>query len=746
MKALTLDMVVLTITILTNLSLGLIIFSRNSRQASSRAFLFLSFAITAWAACSFLTDHASSQTTAMLFGHLSFATGFLSVAALLIFAHTFAHLRTMRWPEVVAWVIITVGWFGVAASPLVITTAERTDVGWNLPTGPLYGVFIASLLITFVLASVSFAVKYRRSKGDRAVRNQIRTIAIGALTTFVLALLTNVIIPAVTGSWDISRFGPGITIILVASVGYAIVKHRLFDIRMLVARTAAYTLLLIIMAGGFAVVVFGLSTVFFPDTQVPRTLLVVYGLLAVLMAFTFQPLRRFLEWGTEKIFYRDNYDSEDVINAVGKTLVGEIDLDRMLHGVLEVICSQVHIAHGQFFIFNQGRIYKVVHYGTLPKRIAVVPELKQLRSAMLVADELSSGEAKRVMQSHGMRVAAHLRTKDEFIGFLILGDKLSGDIYNQQDLKLIETLTSELAIAIQNAKSFAEIAQFNVTLQEKIAQATKRLRAANANLKSLDVAKDEFISMASHQLRTPLTTIKGYLSMILEGDTGEISDQQREFLNYSFDGSQRMVGLISDLLNVSRLAAGRFMIERADTDLVIVSADEVRQLQTHADSKGIKLIFDPPKPPFPILQIDENKTRQVMMNFIDNAIYYTKAGSVRVSLEKTRDTVRFLVKDSGIGVPKAAQKKLFTKFFRAENAQIARPDGTGLGLYLAKRVVEDQGGKIIFSTVEGKGSTFGFEMPIKTPVTKPVPGAPQEPATTPAASKPVTKLRVKTGK
>jgi signal transduction histidine kinase len=305
-----------------------------------------------------------------------------------------------------------------------------------------------------------------------------------------------------------------------------------------------------------------------------------------------------------------------------------------------------------------------------------------------------------------------LRTREEFVGFLFLGDKLSGDIYSDQDLKLLEILASELAVAITNAKAYEEIEQFNITLQDRVNKATARLRVANRNLKELDKAKDEFISMASHQLRTPLTTIKGYISMMLEGDSGKVSREQKEFLDYAFEGAERMVALISDLLNVSRLSAGRFVIEKVPSDIVAVVSDEVRQLQSHAEAKQLTLKFIPPEHKLGQIMLDEGKTRQVIMNFIDNAIYYTKKGSITVSLEFDKQKVYLRVRDNGIGVPEAAKAKLFTKFFRADNAQVARPDGTGLGLYLAKRVVEDQGGTILFESTEGKGSMFGFSLPI----------------------------------
>lgn len=201
--------------------------------------------------------------------------------------------------------------------------------------------------------------------------------------------------------------------------------------------------------------------------------------------------------------------------------------------------------------------------------------------------------------------------------------------------------------------------------------------------------------------------------MLTEGDAGPLNKSQKEYLDYATGGAQRMVGLISDLLNVTRLSAGRFIIEKKPVDIVQIVEDEIRQLQNHADNKNLQLEFVPPKTKLPKVELDEGKTRQVIMNFIDNAIYYTPKGKVWVVLEADKDKYRLLVKDTGIGVPPEAKEKLFSKFFRADNAQSIRPDGTGLGLYLAKRVVEDQGGKILFESQVGKGSTFGFEMPIK---------------------------------
>lgn len=306
------------------------------------------------------------------------------------------------------------------------------------------------------------------------------------------------------------------------------------------------------------------------------------------------------------------------------------------------------------------------------------------------------------------KLASNSHGSASVIGYLALGPKKSGNPYGPQDIKIIEIVANELVIAVQNALRFEEIENFNVTLQGKVDEATKKLRKANEKLREMDETKDDFISMASHQLRTPLTSVKGYLSMVLEGDAGKITHMQREMLGQAFFSSQRMVYLIADLLNVSRLKTGKFVIEPTPVDLAEVVSQELGQLEETAASRSLALKFDKPKN-FPVLMLDETKIRQVIMNFVDNAIYYTPSGGhITVHLVDNKDTVELRVEDDGIGVPKSEQAHLFTKFYRAGNARKARPDGTGLGLFMAKKVIVAQGGSTIFESQEGKGSTFGF--------------------------------------
>jgi signal transduction histidine kinase len=290
-----------------------------------------------------------------------------------------------------------------------------------------------------------------------------------------------------------------------------------------------------------------------------------------------------------------------------------------------------------------------------------------------------------------------LMVRRRLVGILMVGFYSPVAQIGPADTLLIDRLSESIGLALDNKLLF-----------EENKHVLRRLSESNAKLRALDEAKDDFVSMASHQLRTPLTSVKGYISMVLEGDAGKITPAQAKLLTQAFYSSQRMVYLIADLLNVSRLRTGKFVIDSAPVNLANVVSEELEQLKETAANRRLKIIYDKPKN-FPELMLDETKIRQLIMNFADNAIYYTPAGGkITLKLAETPATVELRVIDNGIGVPRSEQPHLFTKFYRAGNARKARPDGTGLGLFMAKKVIVAQGGALIFESKEGKGSTFGF--------------------------------------
>lgn len=699
------------------LSIALLVLIKNPKSRLHRSFGLFLVSGAGW----LLANYFAGETTLPRELLIYIDRSVMALPALCLVALLFFILLTtdtlQRLSRIQIRLILAISTFVILGSctPLLVEDVITSESSNQIVFGPLAIVYIVFVAVIFVSVILLLVIKVRHETSVARLRLKYLLVSLGA--SIAVSLLCNLILPLVFNNYSLVQAGPLSTIIVVAGFTYAIIKHRMFDIRLVVAKSLAYVLLIGTIGLLYSGLIVLVAAAAFGRHVGPYEILS-QSVIALLLLFTFQPLRRLFEKLTNNIFYRQRYDSQEVLNAFSKILVSEIDLDRLLKRSLTALCESMHIAYAQIVVFNHDRVYRVEHYGVLPKRLMVAPELVQLNQSMVIADELEGGKRKEILEHHDLRVSTMLRTSEEFVGYLLIGDKLSGDVYSDQDIKVLEIISRQLAVALQNAKAFAEIKEFNITLQGRVEHATKRLRVANRHLKELDEAKDEFISMASHQLRTPLTTIKGYLSMLQEGDAGKLTSMQNQFVGYGFDASQRMVNLISDLLNVSRLSAGRFIIQQTPTDVVKMVTDEVRQLHSHAEAKAINLVFDPPVEAWPLVSIDDNKTRQVVMNFIDNAIFYTQKGEVRVLLSRTPKAVKFEVHDTGIGVPRAAQSKLFSKFFRAENAQSVRPDGTGLGLYLAKRVVEDQGGTLIFSSTEGKGSIFGFELPAA--VAKPV--------------------------
>ena len=229
--------------------------------------------------------------------------------------------------------------------------------------------------------------------------------------------------------------------------------------------------------------------------------------------------------------------------------------------------------------------------------------------------------------------------------------------------------------------------------------------------KEVDRAKTEFVSLASHQLRTPLSTINWYTEMLLNGDAGKLKPEQTNYLQEIYRGNQRMVELVNSLLNVSRLELGTFIIEPVETDLGQLVDEVIEELKLRLQNKKLSFTKDFEK--LPKINLDKKLFRMIIENLMTNAIKYTpEKGKINLLIKKDKDSVEIVVADTGMGIPLLQQDKIFTKLFRADNVRAADTEGTGLGLYLVKTIIEHGGGKIWFESVENKGTTFHVSLPL----------------------------------
>jgi len=226
--------------------------------------------------------------------------------------------------------------------------------------------------------------------------------------------------------------------------------------------------------------------------------------------------------------------------------------------------------------------------------------------------------------------------------------------------------------------------------------------------------KTEFISVASHQMRTPLSAIKWVLRMLLDGDLGQLNNQQIEMLTKGYQTNERMILLINDLLNVSRIEEGRFQYRFVHMSIEEVVESVIQELFNLIKKRSIKFVYNVKKGEIPKLNFDPQKIRLVVQNLIDNAVKFTPpGGKVTVNLTSDGVDVDFSVTDSGVGIPTTQQNRIFSKFFRADNVVRMQTDGSGLGLFIVKNVIDNHHGRVWFESTEGKGTTFTFSLPIQ---------------------------------
>ncbi len=256
-------------------------------------------------------------------------------------------------------------------------------------------------------------------------------------------------------------------------------------------------------------------------------------------------------------------------------------------------------------------------------------------------------------------------------------------------------------------------------LSAQLKRTNLKLNNANSKLEEVDKRKTEFLSLASHQLRTPITAIKGYTSMFLEGSYGEVTDVQREPISRVFQSSLNLANVVEDLLNVAKIEQGGMKYNFVDTDLEKVTEALLKEFSLTAKSKGLELIYENTGAVPCMVSIDASKFRQVILNLVDNSIKYTQTGFVKLSISKKEGeagkpgTAVVAISDSGMGMSPETKEKLFGKFSRGEGSKV-NAGGSGIGLYLARQIAEAHGGSVTADSPGlGKGATFTITVPLK---------------------------------
>lgn len=703
---------VIDITLAILLLLLALFSSKNGgfKYTINRYFALFTVFVAIWIPANHISNNlASSQELAIFANYFVFSCSFGAMITLMEIVSILSGnkktlllkvLRSFSWPVMI-----------LAATPLVVMGVEKSEKVYAVQFGPLIGLY-GLLLISMIIYTLYLIFKGLKTlHGEQ--RNRVKIVGLSLMISLPSVLLLSFIMPSITGDFSSTEFGITPMVFIVGGLYYAVIRHSLFDIRLAAVRSLAYILSLATLIGVYFVLIY-VASFYFSEFSFKNNIL--NFIMSILLVVMFQPIRKFFDTKTEAFFFRKEYRADDVLNQLGEAIVQQHTVHGLAIKMLETL-DQYLVPVYSLCIIDAGHEDKVFQYGNITnekaEKISKLAKKHNFKNQLVAQFNNYGAVHDKTNQNDDIRIIAKMQVMDQDVGLIVIGGKKNDKIFSQKDISLVSAASKELSIAFQNVNRLEEINRFNSTLQEKVDNATRKLRATNTKLKMLDETKDDFMSMASHQLRTPLTSVKGYLSMLLEGDMGEVTPAQRKALEEAYGSSQRMVYLIGDFLNLSRLRTGRFELETSSVLLPTIIHQEIAQLRAIAHSRNVRLTYDSPIK-FPSTIADETKIRQVMMNFIDNAIYYSKpdGGKVTVTLEVEKDDAVFTVVDSGIGVGEAEQSHLFTKFYRTPSARKARPDGTGVGLFMAKKVIDAHHGSIIFKSRENVGSTFGFRLPI----------------------------------
>jgi len=704
------DIVITVITVTANLILGLIVFLKNPKRKTNRLFIVLALIVSAWSIANYFSLKTFNLDEAIKWIRIVMAITSLMFAAILHLSLNFPESdRSIKKIFIlfdVVWIVATTL---LSLTPLVFshaTLANEAITPIPGPAIPFFGLYVASHIIGTIVILIK---KLRKSVG--AVREQVRFMLLGLAVTYVLAFITTFLFVVLFKITSLVFLGPNYTLILISAVTYAIVKHRLFDIRLVIARSVSYSLLLVILGSIYSGGLFIVSSLI-TKTSTPAASLISSTILALIIAYTFQPLRSLLEKTTDKIFFKERYDTEAVLNTLSKTMATSLTLGDVTARILTIITHELRLTDATFAIINDKDIYIVEsqhHDKPLDMTKGDIEKMADPEK-LLILDEMEESPLKDFMRKKEISLAVPLLTKQHFMGFLLLGEKSSGEIFFDQDVNFLSILGPELSVALQNAQRFEEISRFNITLQEEVKKATGELESANEKLKKLDQVKDEFISIASHDLRSPMATVKNYI-WLARSELGKADTKAKKDLDIALESTEHGISLVADMLDVSRIEAGRIELNPEKLDAKHEIELVVEELKKQAADKQITLNSEV-KSDLSV-NADKERVHQVLTNLTVNAIKFTPAnGKVTIMGFKKEKTIEITIADTGIGIKKEDLGKLFTKFGKLESGtNVPSTQGTGLGLFISKNIVELSGGKIRVESTPGKGSKFSFTLP-----------------------------------
>ncbi len=693
---------------------------KNNKTKTNIAFFITYVNIALWSLSYFFWQKTSDLSTALFWCQMlmSFAI-FVPPFYLLFFSNLTDQVKKYKnivIAEIAVGVIFL--WFNWFTGTFIIDIVELTAWGttfklWPI-AGPSYHVFLFLWFTASIHAIIVLYKSFKKSTGIK--KSQLTLIFYGVILTLIgsttnFFLWYKILIPP---------FGNIAFSIQCIIVGYGIIKYHFLDARVIMEKTLIYVVLTLFTFFSFHAVQWFMN-IFYDTTSMVATYRI-GALLSVIFVICFflfdQIVRNFF---ASNIFYNfHNY--EKTLKEFTADLVKNNNVDKIIEEITRILKEVLYTKEVAFTIYNEGddkSYYNDLEQFFQSNNIFYTEEASTLIKAQ--KKDFSNRTLLKIkdrIASQNFTICLPLKDSNIFFGYIMLAEKTNGEKYTDRDLTMLITLSQQTSIAIHNSLQYAEIQDLKNNLEKKVKIQTRvlekralELEKTNKKQRELLAMKNEFLRVVNHQLNTPISIMKGYLSMI--GDNSFSTEEIDKVLNNELE---RISITVADFWEAYSME-GENDIAMNPAPLaikpIIQKMVEEKQKLSTVKERNLEVVLVNPELEIPEVWADAKKITHVISNLIDNAVFYTRAGSIKIGLDSNNGFVNVTVEDTGHGITEQDRQKLFKKFSRGNDANSLNPNGSGLGLYIAHKIIERSGGQItVQSSGLNKGSKFSFTLPV----------------------------------
>ncbi len=690
------EIILNTIAFVVIFVFGLAVYFKNPKSHTNILFFLLAIVLDAYIVSTVFALHPIIKTleSNLFWIRMDMFLGSLIAAFLFLLAHTFPKNKiNLKTKYLVFTILYTLAMVVISFTPLVFKSVSYPSGSLTPVPHPGSGMIFYFLHIIgyFSLAFIVLIKNYKKSIGQEKVKTLY--FLIGIIITFTGMAIVDFLL-VLLGDTSFVFMGPSFPVFLMVLVGIAIVKHQFLDIKPIIARAVSYIILLAILAGGY----FGL--VFFVFNKLlginlGNNLIITNVVLGIVIALTFQPLRKLTIKLTDRIFYKGGYNEQKILSDLTHAISSSIDFNNLANKLLETIIKELKTSKAGLVLISNNTVTDARSIGYTNANLINDPDLfefleksKDKDSTYFVLGDLDEDQ-KYFFRQNDIEAIFPIKFEDEYVAVLVLGDKLSGLPYSQDDLNLLDVFASESGIAIANARLYT-------------------------NLQKALESKNKFIKVVSHQLRTPMATVKWSLEELKNENTKIL---QEELINNSYQKVVFINEQLDDILIALDIYDDKISINKTKCDLLEIYKRSIEIFENKIKNNNLKIKNNFNKN-IQFINADFNKLNKIFEVLIKNAVLYSvNYGEINITIDesilKDKKSVLVTIADNGIGIDSKEKSYIFEPFFRTDRSKLKSPDGLGLGMFIIKTFIKSHGGEI---WVESNGINTGTKVCFNLPI------------------------------